>query len=166
MRLENLLHQRPRLGAAAGHHRRTEPRAFFAARHARADEEHALALQVLGAADGIRKVRVAAIDDQVAGFQVRQQHFDEIVHRLPRLHHQHDLARPLQQPHHLFDRMRADDGLAALGGIVEEFVHFRNRAIVGHYRLTVIVHIEDEILTHHGEADQCDICGWFHAIFL
>ena len=95
--LEDVLHQRPRLGAAAGHHRGAETRAFFAARNARADIQQAFAFQVFGAADGVGEMRVAAIDDQVARLQVGQQQLDEIVHRLARLHHQHDLARPLQQ---------------------------------------------------------------------
>ena len=42
-------------------------------RDAGADEEEALALQVLGAADGVREVGVAAVDDQVARLQVGQQ---------------------------------------------------------------------------------------------
>ena len=64
---------RPRRRAAAGHDGRAEARAFLAAGDAGADEQQALALEVLRAADGVREVRVAAVDDDVARLQVRQQ---------------------------------------------------------------------------------------------
>jgi hypothetical protein len=68
--------------AAAGHHGRAEARAFLAARNARADIQQAFALEIFGAADGVGEMRIAAVDDHVAGFQVRQHQLDEFVHRL------------------------------------------------------------------------------------
>jgi hypothetical protein len=97
------------LAAAAGHHRRAETRAFFAARNAGADIQQAFAFEIFGAADGVGEMGIAAIDDHVAGFQVGQQQFDEFIHRRARLHHQHDLAGPLQQAGHLLDGVGADD---------------------------------------------------------
>ena len=116
--LENVLHQGPRFGAAAGHHRRAETRAFFAARNAGADIHQAFALQILGAADGVGEMRIAAIDDDVAGLEMRQHQLDKFVHRRAGLHHQHDFAGPLQQAGHLFDGVGANDIGVPFGGFV------------------------------------------------
>ena len=69
--LENVLHVRPGGGRTAGHDARAVARAFLAAGHAGADVEQALALDVFGAADGVLEERVAAVNDDVAGFEVR-----------------------------------------------------------------------------------------------
>jgi hypothetical protein len=68
--LEDLLHVRPRGGIAAGHDGGAEARAFFAAGDAGADEENAFFGEILGAAVGIGEQRVAAVDDDVAGFEM------------------------------------------------------------------------------------------------
>ena len=108
-RLEDLLHVRPRQRVAAGHDRRAVARALFAARDARADEQDAFFGQRLGAPRRVREVRVAAVDDDVAGLQVRHQLVDHVVHRLAGLDHQHHAPRPLQQPGQLLDRVCAGD---------------------------------------------------------
>ena len=84
---------------------------------------------------------------------------------LPGLHHQHDLARPLQQADHLFDGVRGDDGFPALGGVVQEFVDLGDGAVVRHHRIAVVVHIEDQVLAHYCQTDQSDVCRLFHEIF-
>src|ERR1700687_1739262 len=58
--------------------------------------------------------------------------------------------------------MSAAAGLPALGGIVEEFVDLRRGAVKRDHRVPVVVHIQNEILAHDGEANKGDICGWFH----
>src|SRR5438046_7005594 len=57
----------------------------------------ALALQVFGAADGVREKRVAAIDNQIARLELGQQLLDEFVDGFARFDHQHDLARPFEE---------------------------------------------------------------------
>ena len=161
-RLENILHQGPRRHAAARHHRGAEACAFLAATHARADEHQPFALQVVGAPDGVRKVGIAAVDDQIARFQERQQVLDELVHRLARLDHQHDLARPLQQLHHLFDGVSAQDGGAALGCVVQKLIDLGDRPVEGDHRVSVVVHIHNQVLAHDCQTDQSDICRLFH----
>ena len=61
----------PRLDVAAGHDRRAFERALFTARHAGADEAQAFLGQILRAADGVREIAVATVDDYVAGFHKR-----------------------------------------------------------------------------------------------
>ena len=56
---------------AAGHDRRTFQRAFFAARHAGADEADAFRFKLAAAALRIRVMRVAAVDNDVAFVQMR-----------------------------------------------------------------------------------------------
>lgn len=57
---------------AAGHDRRAVPGALLAAGDARPDEEEAFLAEVLSATDRVVVVRVAAVDDDVAGFKERQ----------------------------------------------------------------------------------------------
>ena len=162
-RLENVLHQRPRRGAAAGHHGRAEARAFLAAGDAGADVEQALALQVLGAADGVGEVRVAAVDD--AGRRVR------------------GAAGACS--------MKSSTGLPALTismilrGRLRSFTissiecapmtlvrplaaSFRNSstlddgAVVRDHGVAVVVHVHDQVLAHDCQTDQGDICRLFH----
>ncbi|OZA91577.1 MAG: hypothetical protein B7X57_09990, partial [Erythrobacter sp. 34-65-8] len=47
----------------------------------------------LGAADGVRKMAVAPVNQDVARFEKRQQLFDQPIHRLARLDEHDDLAR-------------------------------------------------------------------------
>ena len=103
---------------------------------------------------------------QVARLEVRQQRFDEVVHGLARLDHQHDLARPLEQLDHLLDRVRADDVLVTLGGVVQELVDLRDGAVEGDHRVAVVGHIQDQVLAHDCQADQSDICRLFHELRL
>lgn len=44
--------------------------------------------------------------------------------------------------------------------IVQEVVHFAGGAIVRTHDEAMIVHVENEILAHDGEADECYIRLW------
>ena len=66
---------------------------------------------------------------------------------------------------HLLDRMGADNGLPPLGGVVQEFVDLGHGAIERHHRVAVVVHVENEVLAHDGQTDQCDVCRLFHDRF-
>ncbi len=152
---------RPRGRIAAGHDRGAEARAFFAAGDAGADEEDAFLGQVLGAAVGVGEEGVAAVDDDVARFKIRQHVVDHLVDSVAGLDHQHDAARALEQADELFDGVRADD-LGALGFVGQEVVHFGDGAVEDGHLEAVVVHVEDEVLSHDGEADQADVtrCFW------
>ena len=62
---------------------------------------------------------------------------------------------------HLLDRVGADD-VCPLGLVVEEIVHLGDGAVVGHDRVAVVVHVEDQVLAHDGQADECDVSLGFH----
>ncbi len=112
--------------------------------------------RVFGAAVGVRKVRVAAVDDDVALLEMRQQLLDHLIDRVAGLHHQHDAPRPLQHFREFFDGMRADY-LRALGFVVDELVDFGNGSIEDRHFVSVVVHVQDQVLAHDGKADQSDV---------
>ncbi len=124
--LENILHVRPRGGRTAGHDARAMTRAFFAAAHAGADVKQSFALDIFHAAVGVLEKRIAAVNDDVARFEMRQELFDEFVHGFAGLDEHHHAARLLELGNHFFDGMRADD-FCALGFVGEEVVHLFRR---------------------------------------
>ena len=157
--LEDVLDVRPGGGIAAGHDGGAAARALFAAGDAGADEEDAFFGQIFGAAVGVGKERVAAVDDDVAGFEMGTDVVDDLVDGLAGLDHEHDAARALEQAGELLDGMRADD-LGALGFVGEEVVHLGDGAVEDGDLEAVVVHVEDEVLAHDGQADEADITHW------
>jgi hypothetical protein len=105
--------------------------------------------------------RIAAVDDDVAGFEQREQMLDEFVHGAAGLHHEHDATGTFQEADHLGQRMGADD-LGALRLVGEEGVHLVNRAVEGHDGEAVVVHVQDQVLAHDGQADDGDVSARFH----
>ena len=112
---------------------------------------------ILGAANGVGEVAVAAVDDDVALVEQGQERLDHHVHRLAGLDHDHDAAGRLELGHEFLRSVGAEDGLA-LGAAREEVVHLGGGAVVDAHRVPVIGHVEHEVFTHHGEADQSDVC--------
>ena len=47
--------------------------------------------------------------------------------------------------------------LSSLGLSGQEFIHLGNCAVVGHDGDTVVVHVENQVLAHDRQADQCDV---------
>ena len=148
---------------AAGHDGRAVPRALLTAGDAGADVLKAFAFEQLDPAVGVVEERIAAVNHDVARFQVRQERLDELVHRFAGLDHEHDAAGALELADQLRDGVRADD-VRALGLVGEEVVHLRRGAVVGHDGEAVVVHVEDQILAHDGQADDCDIACRFHDV--
>src|ERR1043165_4740336 len=161
--LENLLDVGPGGGRTAGHNARAVPRALFAAGNAGADVEQALGLDVFGPAHGVLEERIAAVNDDVAGFEMREQVLDELIHGGAGLDHEHDAARLLEQAGQFLEGMSADD-VSAFGFLVEKVVHLRDGAIESDHGEAVVVHVEDEVLAHDGEADECDVSFGVHNV--
>jgi hypothetical protein len=81
---------------------------------------------------------------------------DHLVDGVAGLDHEHDAAGALEQGRQLLDGVRADD-LGALGFVGEEVVDLGDGAVEdGHFE-AVVVHVEDEVLSHDGKADEADI---------
>ena len=79
--LEDRLDVRPGVGVAAGHDRRALQGPLLAAGDAGADEKQPLGLQVAGAAGRVGVVRVAAVDQDVARLEQRDQLVDHVIDR-------------------------------------------------------------------------------------
>ena len=72
--------------------------------------------------------------------------------------------RLLQQRNEFLDRVGAHN-LRALGFVRNKLIYFGDRSIENGDLVAVIVHIQDQVLAHHGQADQSDItCFWLHSI--
>ena len=147
--LKNRLDMRPRGRRAARHERRAAQRALFAAGHARADVQQPLAFDEACAADRVREMRIAAVNDDVARLKMRQQLRDEIIHRRPGFDHQHDAARPREALREFRDAAAADETLP-LPASVQKFVHFRDSAIIAGDCKPFAFHVQNEVFPHHG----------------
>ncbi len=110
-------------------------------------------------------MRVAAIDDDIPLLQVRQQLFDHLIDCVAGFDHQHHPTWSLQSANQLFNRMRSDD-LRPFCFVTNKVVHLRNGPVEDRHPITVIVHVENQILTHYGEPNETDVatCVWhkFH----
>lgn len=111
------------------------------------------------------------------------QFVDEVVHRLPSLDQQDDPPGLLQLGHHVLQRLGSDH-LGAFGLVLQEVVHLghgsverahlldgfrgeeqvpevrspRSASLGEPYHKPVVVHVHDEVLAHHGQTDECDVC--------
>ena len=141
---------------------------FFAARNARADKQHPFGLEVLRPADGIGKMRVAAVNEDVALVQERKQLLDQFIHRLAGLDHHHDLARTGKRFHEILDRLRSDEVFSLSAPVDESFdnalFHAGNGSVVNGHGKALAFHVERKVFTHHGQSDHPDIRFIFHAV--
>ena len=78
-------------------------------RNTRADEEEALGLELLGAADGVGVVGVATVDDDVTGLKEGDELLDEVVDGRAGLDEEDDLARALELLAELLNRPGTDN---------------------------------------------------------
>ena len=81
----------------------------------------------------------------------------------PALTMQHDAARLLEQADHFLDGVGADD-LRALGFVGEEVVDLGDGAVEDGDYEAVVVHVEDEVLAHDGQADETDVSSLRHKV--
>lgn len=105
--LEDGLDGGPGSGRTTGHERGTVSGTLLTTRDTRADEEEALGLELLGAADGVRVVRVTTIDDDVTRLEVGLKLVDEVVDSGTRLDEKHNFSGLLELCNKLFNRVCA-----------------------------------------------------------
>ena len=82
------------------------------------------------------------------------------------LDHQHDAARLLEQP--TSSSMEcAPTTWVPLASLFEEIVHLGDGAVEDRHFVAVVVHVQDQVLAHDGQADQSDIasCFWHDGSF-
>ena len=172
-RLENRLNERPSFRVAAGHQARAFASALFAAGDAAPDEANPAFGEEFNAAFGVFEVRVAAVDRDVARFEVRQKRVENGVdrgairvkgvferrNRVFRGNHHQDFARRRQLRREFFERVSAGQRVALRLCFVfrEEFVGLRGREVVNGDTEAAVDHIKSEVLAHHAGADEADI---------
>ncbi len=102
---------------AARHDARPEERALLTTGHAGADKVHAACADRLVAALRVAEVRVAAVDEDVAGIEVRKDLLDHRIGRGAGLHHDHQHTRPRERTDPIGDGIVAGQrALAAVFG--------------------------------------------------
>ena len=104
---------------------------------------------------------VPAVNDQVSLFKVGQDHFDEAVHNISRLYHQHDLPGTFQPGYKLLHGVGTVDGVPAFGRTFQEIVYLAYGPIENRHLESLVVHVEDEVLSHNRQADEADIRFFF-----
>ena len=107
--LENLLDVRPRGGRTTGHERGAVAGALLTARNTGADEEKALGLELLRAADRVGVVGVTTVNDDIALLKERHELVNESIDGGTSLDEEDNLARALELRDKLLDRVRALD---------------------------------------------------------
>ena len=145
------------LAVAAGHHGRAETRAFLTAGNTAADEQETLFLELLLAADGVGPLGVAAVDDDVAGFENLREGVDHRVGGLAGLHHDHRAARALEAGGEFLQRGMADEAAGSVRVFRHELLHGGGGAVVNRDAEAVVGDVEGEVLAHDREADESDV---------
>ena len=146
------------VGIAARHDRRALEGPFLAARDARADKEQPLAFRVPGAPGRVGEMRVAAVDQDVARLEQRDQLVDHVVDGRPALTMIMILRGGLSAATSSSTECVPTIFLP-LARPVDERVDLGRRAVEHGDGETVALHVQDEVFTHHGQADQADVGG-------
>jgi len=109
------------------------------------------------ASAGVREVRVAAVDQDVARFHQRGELVDHGVGRRARLDHDHHAARPFQRGDELADRLGRHEGalVAVLG---DQGDRPRVGAVVQGDGVAVPGQVAREVAAHHRESGDADLC--------
>ena len=143
------------------HDRRSQQRTLLTTRDSRTNKQDTFGGQRLAAANRVREVTVATIDHNIALFQIRQQLLDEVIHRLPGLHHQHYTTRTLQACNQLLHRMRANEVLA-FASAIQERINLVDRAVETRNRESLALGIQHQVLAHDGKPYQTQISFLTH----
>ena len=95
--------------ATTGHQGRAVTGTLLTTRDTGADEEQALGLELVSAADRVGVVRVTTVDDDVSLLEVRLELGNEVVDGLTGLDEEDDAAGTLELGAELLDGVGADD---------------------------------------------------------
>ena len=154
---ENRLEGLPGFLGAAGHHGGAEQGAFLAAGHAAADEVQAAGADLLLAADGVREVGVAGVDDDVTRLHQVGERVDHGVGRLTGLDHDDGGARLGKAVYELLEGLRREE--LAFGAVLVHELFGTGVGAVEHGDLVAVVsEIACEAAAHGSQTDDADVC--------
>jgi hypothetical protein len=94
--LENILDARPGIRRTTGHERGAIAGALLTTGHTRPNEEEPLGFEFLDTTDCIGIVRVSAVNDDVAFFEMGGQLMDKVIYSLPSFNEKDNLAGTLE----------------------------------------------------------------------
>ncbi len=157
----DLFQQRPEgvvgLLGAAGHDGRAVQGAFLAAGNADAHEVQVLLGEGGFAAAGVLVVRVAGVDDDVAGLQQGLKLLDHGVDRLAGLDHDEHAAGLFQGIHKLLEGFGTHE-VAVVSVLFQQRVSLLNRPVVQGNGEAVTGQVAGEVGPHHRKAGDTDVC--------
>jgi molybdopterin synthase catalytic subunit len=105
---------------------------------------------------GVGEKGIAAVDDDVALFHEWRDLADHLIDRLSGLDHHLRFARFLERANEFFDRASRPN-VFSLGACSREFVGNFGCAIKNGDRESFGFHVENEVLSHNGQADESNI---------
>ena len=105
---------------------------------------------------GVGPEAIATIDDDIPLFEKGNKLINNRIDGCSCLDHDHSLAWTGQRSDELFESLGRMDPFS-LGATFGEFLSHSQSPVVNTDGETFAFHIEDQILAHHGEADQADI---------
>ena len=146
----------PGFPLAARHDGGAPQRALLAAGDAGADVVEAAGSEFLAPALGVEEPGVAAVNQDVAGLQMRLQVGDRAVHGGAGRHHHQDPARPLQHRHQRVGRRRKIN-VTPRGRAGDERLALGSLEIVARDAEPVALHVEGQVGPHHPQADDADV---------
>ena len=155
-RLKHVADRRPRRCRTARHQRWAVPSAVLAAGNTHADKVDPLDGQFAPAAVAVLIIRIASIDQDIAGIEQWQQLLDHRLDRLAGGNHQHDDPRMAKLADELQQAVGRRDGPALAMGS-DEFCRDGGRAVVNAQAETLVAQIEREVAAHYPKANDADI---------
>ena len=154
VRADRLQHRAERpvgLFRAAGHDRGAVQRAFLAAGYAHADQVQALLLEFGLTAAGVLEVRVATVDDHVAGLEQRSELVDHGVGGGARVDHDDQPARALEGLHEVLGAQGLDE-VAFLPELLDHVRDAGSGSVVQGHGVAVAGEVAGQVPAHHAQA--------------
>jgi hypothetical protein len=106
-RLENVFHMRPCGRRSTRHDAWSAASALFSTRNTRSNEKQTLGFEFTLAAVCVIVERISTVDDDVAGFQIRGDLSNKVIHWLAGLDEHHDAAWALEFRNQFLNRVCA-----------------------------------------------------------
>ncbi len=122
-----------------------------------------LGFEILLAALRIGPKRIAAVDDDIAGLQKRDELLNDRIHRRSRLDHDLRFPRTLERSDKFLQGFGGDE-LFAFATSLRKLLGYRRGPIIDGNGETLALHVENEVFAHYGKANQADITGGGHEI--
>jgi hypothetical protein len=110
------------------------------------------------AAAGVLEVRVAAVDDHVAGFEQRGELVDHGVGGRARVDHDDQAAGALESLHELLGALGRDE-FALVAELLDHVGDTRGRSVMQGDGVSVTGEVTGQVAPHHAESGDADLRG-------